>query len=1423
MEWRFFIDVGGTFADVVARRPNGELLTFKLLSSGVIRGTGRIDHVTRRIIDDARLEPDGFWTGSTLLAQPQNVHAAAPWSGVVETSKTGELQLAAAPPAISASDQPWSYELSSDEPAPVVAIRCLMGLRRDQPIGRILVRLGTTRATNALLERKGARTAFVTTAGFGDVLRIGYQDRPDLFKLNIQKRDELAECSIEIDERIAADGTPLRAPDAAQVREQLIAARSAGIASLAICLMHSYRNPAHEEQVAAIANELGFAQISVSSRLSRLEKIVPRGDTTVIDAYLSPVIRSYVESLRHAMPQARIQLMTSSGGLIDAAAVTGKDTILSGPAGGVIGCAHVSRAAGFTRTIGFDMGGTSTDVCRIEPPPLPFEYQNETVKAGVRIQTPVLAIETVAAGGGSICSFDGQKLTVGPHSAGADPGPACYGRGGPLTITDVNLLLGRVPQQHFPFTLDRAAAQRRLTELANQVSAANATRMTDLEIAHGFLQIANANMAAAIRKVSIAKGYDPAEYVLTTFGGAGGQHACAVARRLGIRRVLCNAFAGVLSALGIGAAVPKRVVQRSIHLELNDAAADSLARLRDELYSELRRQMSDEGLPEDDIDEPQTVIELGYSGQATLIPLPLCGIAEMCRNFEAAHLRLYGYTHTGRAIAARIIRVELSGRSAGLDVAPSPPRLRSHSPETTHMVVAGQWQEAPLCSRAHLTSGQKIAGPAIIVEPTSTIVIDEGWTGEVLPTGDVVLTDSKAASQRVDISRQADPIQLELFNNQFAAIAEQMGETLRRTALSTNVKERLDFSCAVFTPTGDLVVNAPHIPVHLGGMSDCVKCLIEDVGTFERGDVYLTNDPFRGGSHLNDLTVITPVHDAPGRGIIFFVASRAHHAEIGGKRPGSMPPDSTCLAEEGVLIRAFRCVKNGEFQSAELRRLLTGEYSPEIPESRHAERRTGQAAAVSPRSRAGTKPSVPMGNESATSSPIDNHQMSEINNRQSTIDNYQIFPSRSPDENLADIAAQIAANQRGVTDLREMVARYSLDVVHAYMVHIQDAAAAKCRQALARLPRGVHHFTDYLDDGTPICLAVTIDGETAVFDFTGTGPVLIGNLNANRAIVTSAVLYCLRCLIDEDIPLNGGVLAPVRIILPDCFLNPPAHPDPRRCPAVAAGNVETSQRIVDTIFGALQTVAASQGTMNNLLIGNDRFGYYETICGGAGAGPGYCGADAVHTHMTNTRLTDPEVLESRYPLRLLRFAIRRGEGSRDQGTMGSSENTETPRRGNAESEGIKESRDQGIGGGIGATAFEQCPSIDNHSIARLPNHQIAKWNGGRGVIREIEFLEPLEVSIISQRRTRPPYGLRGAPPGDPGRNTLIRAASSIDIQHRSEAEVPARRESTSQRDGYLGAPGIDNLPGVCSFSARPGDRLIIETPGGGSCGAEPKR
>lgn len=1277
--WRFAIDVGGTFTDAIALDPQGNIRTAKVLSSARTKGSVGPGSTTCSVVDKARCgdAPD-FWVGYRI--------GFAGLAGVGEHVATvtrfdpagGRLEFS---PVLEEQPQEGAvYELWSDEPAPLLAIRTICGLRLDEPVGAVDVRLGSTRATNALLERKGARTVFVTTRGFGDILKIGYQDRPHLFRLNIVKPDQLAERVIEIDERMGSGGEVLIPVGVDQVRDQLSTIDHPSDWSLAVCLMNAYANPKHESDIAAVAREMGFGCVSVSSEVCPLRKLTPRSDTTVADAYLQPVIRAYLDSIQAQMPDARLRVMTSAGGLVAAEKVMAKDTLLSGPAGGVVGFSSVAKAAGYQKAIGFDMGGTSTDVARFDGE---FERLFETVKGGVRICASMLAVETVAAGGGSICDFDGQRLTVGPHSAGADPGPACYGAGGPLTVTDVNLFLGRFPAQRFAFDLDTDAPKRHLAVVHERIRRESGRDMSLTEIADGFRRIANEHMAAAIRCVLTEKGYDAGEYAMVSFGGAGGQHACAVADLLGVRRILLSPQAGILSAVGISRADVKRTAEWTVNRVLGEATMRDILARCDRVADRLRREILTEGVGRESVGYARLMLDLRYVGEDATITT-VAQDDEILESFERAHRRLYGYAHANREVEVVTAHVELVAESridamsecSGSRSGDPEPRdgaarvkMASTQPVTMRMWSAGRAHLAPLIDRGELNCGDRMDGPVIIAEPTSTIIVDVGWSAQILQSGDVLLTATQpkrgAADSDSDDADDCDPVRLELFNRRFAAVAERMGATLRRTAVSTNVKERLDYSCAVFDAAGDLVVNAPHMPVHLGSMSDCVKVVLEDVPDLSAGDVVLTNDPFRGGTHVPDLTCVSPVFSEDGTTIQFFVASRAHHAEIGSIQPGSMPAGSTRLVEEGVIFRHFKVVRAGVMQTQELLQRLTG----------------GD------------------------------------------------YPSRTPDENIADITAQIAANQTGINDLRAMIHEHGRGLVESYMGHIQNAAEQKMRSALTRIEDGEHVFTDGLDDGTPICVCVRVCGDEAQIDFTGSGDVHAGNFNANPAIVRSAALYCFRCMIDEDIPLNAGVLLPLRFVVPPGILNPPAFQDAAKCAAVAAGNVETSQRIVDVLLGALDLAAASQGTMNNLIFGDQTFGYYETIAGGAGAGPGFDGASAVHTHMTNTRQTDPEILESRYPIRLWKLAIRRGSG--------------------------------------GAGRF--C--------------------GGDGTVREIEFLAPLSVSIISQRRLRQPFGLRGGQLGQPGRNVLMRLHKCEEI-----------------------------LPPVCGFDVDAGDRLRIETPGGGGYG-----
>jgi 5-oxoprolinase (ATP-hydrolysing) len=1369
--WEFWIDVGGTFTDCIARSPADQLVECKVLSSGITRR--RVAEIlgARRFRDElAGRDPAQFWVGYDLRFLDEHGQPGFQCRVTEFDAESGTITTDAAIPSTVVAGS--SFELTTGEESPILAIRSVLGLQHSDPIPPVSVRLGTTRGTNALLTRRGARTAFITTRGFADILLIANQDRPRLFDLAIKKPEPLFERVVEIDERLDANGQVLKSPDEAEVRQQMADLRGTGVESIAICLLHSFANPAHELLVERWAREAGFVEISVSSRLASLIKIVSRGDTTVVDAYLNPILRQYVDALRRKLSGSRLRLMTSAGGLVDAERFVGKDSILSGPAGGVIGYSRVAERAGFPRSIGFDMGGTSTDVSRFDGR---YELEFETKKAGVRIVAPMLSIETVAAGGGSLCTYDGVKLVVGPESAGANPGPACYGRGGPLTVTDVNLYLGRIVPAHFPIPLDHAAVERHLERICRDVAASLGGRQyTLLELAEGFVQIANANMVRAIRKISVARGYDPRDYVLVTFGGAGGQHACAMARELGMRQVLSHPWSGLLSAYGIGLADIRRFGEQSV---LKPWTAENLAALESvfaQLETHARAEVLAEGLPQDAIAAPLRSLDLRYQGvEATInVACPVDG--DYAARYQEMHQQLYGYKHASRAIEIVAARVEVVGRT------PDPPdsaaELVSRRPTATESTTTwfdGVRHSTGVFYRDALRPGDEIEGPAILCEPTSTVVVEPGFHVTILSRGEILLTDLGTQARR-DVSTAVDPVMLEIFNNLFASIAEQMGITLQRTSFSTNVKERLDFSCAIFTPAGDLVVNAPHIPVHLGAMGETVKRIIADNPRIEPGDVFVTNDPYRGGSHLPDVTVVTPVHHEQTRQLLFFTASRAHHAEIGGIVPGSMPPFSKNLAEEGVLIRNFKLVDAGQSREAELKGLLL----------------TAR------------------------------------------------WPTRSVRDNLADVSAQVAANKTGVMRLQELVERYSLPVVHAYMRHIQDAAERKMRLALAAIPDGVYRFEDHLDQGSTIAVSITIKDDNATVDFTGTGPVIavppltkggqggvaraisappianqpldnteplagprdvhtnpaayaggsptspIGglNLHANRAIVSAAVLYVFRCLINEDIPLNSGVLSPVRIVLPECLLNPPEYDDPEKCAAIVGGNVETSQRVVDVLLGALGAAAASQGTMNNLTFGDDTFGYYETICGGSGATRDSDGADAVHTHMTNTRLTDPEVIERRYPVRVLEFSIRRESGGQ----------ISLPIR----------------KGGAGGVSEEISPSpiagqphepIDQRAESRdarthrpaYAGRSPAPHRGGDGVLRRLQFLRALRVSILSERRgPYAPFGLDGGAPGALGENSLQRAGSDT----------------------------VENLGGKVQVTVSPGDILTIATPGGGAYG-----
>ena len=1098
------------------------------------------------------------------------------------------------------------------------------------------VKLGTTVATNALLERKGADVVLVVTAGFADALEIGVQARPDIFALHIVKPDLLHTRVVEARERVTAEGEVLTQLDEAHARAALGAAHADGYRAIAIACLHGWAFPAHEQRLAAIAREIGFTQISVSSEISGLIKFVPRADTTVADAYLSPVLRSYVERVSNAFTEhggadAQLLFMQSNGGLARAESFRGRDAVLSGPAGGVVGMARAAERAGYGKALGFDMGGTSTDVSHFAGA---FERTNETVVAGVRLSAPMLEVHTVAAGGGSICFFDGARLRVGPHSAGAQPGPACYRRGGPLTITDCNLLLGRVRAEFFPALfgphgdepLDREIVQTKFAELCADIERATDRAMSPTEAAEGFLSIANLAMAEAIKKISIQRGYDPAEYALVAFGGAGGQHACAVADAVGVDTILLHPLAGVLSAWGIGHADMRAVAEETVEQRL-EAVVDLEER------AETLKRKAAQALG-GDASMFKFKANLKYEGADSTLPIPLAAANKLRRAFEAEHMTRFGFTDPARAIVIGSLTAEAVQRA---DFPAEPTVAGAALPEgaaleTVEITAGGRRQAAPVHHRAALQAGFVSTGPAIILENGATTYVAPHWRAHVNAHGDLILT-REAPIERTAVGTRADPILLEVFNNRFMGVAEEMGLALQTTASSVNIKERLDFSCAVFDESGGLVANAPHIPVHLGSMSDSVREIMRRrQGAIRRGDIFMLNAPHAGGTHLPDITVIAPVILDGDEAPAFFTAARGHHADIGGLTPGSMPPDSTSIADEGVLIENFLLVEGGHLREAEVRALFA-------------------------------------------SGP---------------------HPARDIDRNVADLKAQIAACVRGVHELERLVAHYGRAGVTAYMRHVQDNAEEQIRRVIDRLKPGAFNVT--MDNGATVQVAITPDlsKRTLRVDFTGASPQQPNNFNAPLAITRAATLYVFRTLVGDNIPLNEGCLKPIEIIVPEGSLL-----NPKPGAAVVAGNVETSQVVVDALYGALGALAASQGTMNNFTFGDAARQYYETICGGAGAGPGFDGASAVQTHMTNSRLTDPEVLESRFPVLVERFAVRRGSG------------------------------------GEGA------------------------HRGGDGAVRRIRFRAPMTAAILANRRSTAPFGLHGGGDGKPGANRVERANGAV--------------------------------------------------------------
>ena len=1163
--WDFWIDRGGTFTDIVGRRPDGELIAHKLLS-----------------------------------------------------------------------ENPEAYR-----DAAVQGIRELLGLKAGEPVPAGLigaVKMGTTVATNALLERKGERTLLVTTRGFRDALAIGYQARTDIFAKKIIKPELLYSAVVEIDERVRADGQVEASPDETVVRRELQARFDAGYREIAIVFMHAYRYPEHEQLTARIARKIGFTQVSVSHEVSPLIKLVGRGDTTVVDAYLSPILRRYVEQVASelgadAQDGARLMFMQSSGGLTAADLFQGKDAILSGPAGGVVGAVETSRLAGFTRMIGFDMGGTSTDVSHFDGE---LERSFETEVAGVRMRAPMMSIHTVAAGGGSILHFENGRFRVGPDSAGANPGPKAYRRGGPLTVTDANVMLGKLSPGLFPAIfgpnrdqpLDADAVREGFEAMAEVIGDAR----TPEQVADGFLAIAVENMANAVKKISVQRGYDVTHYVLTCFGGAGGQHACLTADALGISTVMIHPFSGILSAYGMGLADIRATRQKTVSAELSDALA-ALRPVRDELTSSALQEMTTQGVTEADTDI-QHRAHLRYQGTDTTIAVPISDAAAMTEVFEALHRKQFGFIFENRDIIFESYEVEAIG--GGAEASEPTHALDASVPEAaeeTRFFSGGEWREAPVYRRADIRPGAKASGPCLIVEPHQTIVVEDGWAFEITALDHVVLKRVKVLARSKAIGTEADPVLLEVFNNLFMSIAEQMGVTLQNTASSVNIKERLDFSCAVFDAQGALVANAPHMPVHLGSMDRSVESIIAaNAGRIRPGDVFALNAPYNGGTHLPDITVVTPVFDDAGTDILFYVASRGHHADVGGTAPGSMTPLATTVDEEGVLFDNVLLVDQGRFDEAAITRLLS------------------------------------------------DHP----------------YPARNVAQNVGDLRAQIAANEKGVHEMRKMIAQFGLDVVQAYMGHVQDNAEESVRRVIETL--GDSSFSYATDQGSTIEVKITVDREKreATVDFTGTSPQKPNNFNAPEPVTRAAVLYVFRVMVESSIPMNAGCLRPIRIIVPDGSMLKPQYPA-----AVVAGNVETSQHVTNALFGALGAIAASQGTMNNLTFGNAIYQYYETLCSGSPAGifndgSGFDGTDAVHVHMTNSRLTDPEILETRYPVLLEDFHIRENSGGKGE------------------------------------------------------------WSAGDGTKRTIRFLETMDCAILSSHRTIRPHGLAGGEDGALGSTTVRR-------------------------------------------------------------------
>ncbi|WP_321371345.1 hydantoinase B/oxoprolinase family protein [uncultured Draconibacterium sp.] len=1246
--FQLFVDTGGTFTDCIGIDESGQEYRQKVLSSSSLRSTiQKVISANQCIVSDSwNLQRDIFKGFSFRLLQ-QEFNDSKVVSFDVQ-NKILELGSTCLTPELEGSN----FELTSHEEAPVLGARLITQTGLNETFPDLHLKLGSTKGTNALLENKGAKTLFIVTKGFADLLEIGNQARPDIFAMNVEKPRQLTHQIIEVNERINSNGKVLKPIDINDFKKKLAEVDRNEIESVAIALMNAFVNPQHEQQLEELLKDTGFNFVSQSTELSPLIKILNRAETAVVNAYLSPIIHNYVYRIAEKTGKSLFQIMTSAGGLVSADKFHPKDSLLSGPAGGVVGAREIGQKEGYNQLITFDMGGTSTDVSRIDGE---FDYRYELQVGDARINSPAIAIETVAAGGGSICGFDGYKLFVGPESAGAYPGPACYGAGGPLTITDVNLLLNRLDASQFGIPVFRDEAEKRLVELLDSMEKSTGKKPSANTVLNGFIAIANEIMAGAIRKISITKGYDPKDFSLVAFGGAGGLHTCDIAEILGIKNILLPKDAGLLSAYGIGNASVERFAEKQVLQDLKKVE-DLLPDWFKEIETEASKKLQIEGFDKQHINIRQRMVFMRFAGQDSSLEIHFTEIGQLVPDFHEKYQKVYGHTVSTRTIEIEAIRVLAAIEIADNEALTS--AKTSYIPETLKKTING----TPVFVREHLKPGAQLKGPALFLDSFSTTFVKSGWSLELQHSGTAILK-SQTENQELN-TVQNHETELELFTNRFMAIAENMGALLQRTSLSVNIKERLDFSCALLDKEGQLVANAPHIPVHLGGLGVCVRELIKHFD-FGEGDTIVTNHPKYGGSHLPDVTLVSPVFYERER--VGFVVNRAHHSEIGGISPGSMPPNAKNLEEEGVCIAPFFLVKNGQPDWDGMRNILLG-------------------------------------------------------NR---------FPTRSVEENLADLNAALAANKNGSEALIDLIKKHGKETVQNYLDLLRDHAAQKMKATLRKFENGNYSATEFLDDGSKLQVNILLNDGNCSIDFTGSAVVHKGNMNATEAIVKSVSIYVLRLLLNETIPLNDGLLEPVDFILPTGLLNPDFDDDPSKCPAVVGGNVEISQRLTDTLLKAFGVVAASQGTMNNTLFGNKNFGYYETICGGCGAGNGFNGASAVHHHMTNTRITDPEIMEHRYPVRLEEFSIRKNSGGN------------------------------------------------------------GKWQGGDGVKRVLQFLEPVNLSVLTQRRKSGPFGLNGGDDGKPGCQKVIRASGEEII-----------------------------LNSIQNINIEEGDTFIIETPGGGGYGEE---